>query len=471
MKKLILPLSLLLLFSACSMGKQAKNTITYKELPSSYNDEKNESITRINRKDFLNDIVLANLIDTAFVYNIDLQMAFQKIEMAKSNLQFYKGKLSPEINVNLNGGVRRFGLYTMDGAGNNTTDITPNNRVPVNLPDIFTGFQANWELDFRGKLSNQKKAAYTKLLSTEEGIKYIKLNLVTEISKWYYELLALDIELEIVNETIQKQTEALEYVKAQKDAGKTNELAVLQFSSQLQTLLMLELETRQQITRTENGLNILVGRFPENIKRNKESLYQINTILNKGLPSDLLYARPDIKAAELNVKAAQLDVKVAKLAFLPSFNITSNIGFQAFNSAYLLKTPESMAYNFLGGIVAPLINKSAIKANFNLSNANELEALYFYQQKIINGYVEVVNEYAELNNLSAIYTIAKNKNEKNNLAVDNALSLYKSARVPYLDVIIAQQNAIQSNLELINIAKRMKISTLNVYKSIGGGWE
>ena len=231
------------------MGKQAKNTITYKELPSSYNDEKNESITRINRKDFLNDIVLANLIDTAFVYNIDLQMAFQKIEMAKSNLQFYKGKLSPEINVNLNGGVRRFGLYTMDGAGNNTTDITPNNRVPVNLPDIFTGFQANWELDFRGKLSNQKKAAYTKLLSTEEGIKYIKLNLVTEISKWYYELLALDIELEIVNETIQKQTEALEYVKAQKDAGKTNELAVLQFSSQLQTLLMLELETRQKITR------------------------------------------------------------------------------------------------------------------------------------------------------------------------------------------------------------------------------
>ena len=130
-----------------------------------------------------------------------------------------------------------------------------------------------------------------------------------------------------------------------------------------------------------------------------------------------------------------------------------------------------MAYNFLGGMVAPLINKSAIKANFNQANANEIEALSYYQQKIINGYVEVVNEFGELNNLSAIATISKNKNEKNNLAVDNALSLYKSAKVPYLDVIVAQQNALQSNLELINIAKREKITAMNVFKSIGGGWE
>lgn len=471
MKKLIFLFSLTILLAACSISKQGHNVIAKKELPFSYTDQNTESITRINRKDFLNDIILANLIDTAFVYNNNLQMAFQKIEMAKSNFQFYKGKLSPEINVNLNGGVRRFGLYTMDGAGNSTTDITPNNRVPVSLPDIFTGFQANWELDFRGKLSNQKKAAYTKLLSTEEGIKYIKTNLVTEIAKWYYELIALDRELEIVNETINKQKEALEFVQAQKDAGKSNELAVLQFSGQLQTLLILELEILQQINKTENGLNYLIGRFPQKILRNKESLYQANVTLNKGFPSDLLRNRPDIKAAELNLKAANLDVKAAKAAFLPSFNIVSSIGLQAFNSAYLLRTPESMAYNFLGGLAAPLINKSAIKANFNQANANEIEALSNYQQKIINGYVEVVNEFGELNNLSAITTIVKNKNEKNSLAVVNALDLYKSARVPYLDVIIAQQNALQSNLELINIAKRKKITALNVYKSLGGGWE
>lgn len=471
MKKFIFLFTLTILLAACSINKQAQKVIAYKQLPASYVNQTNDSITQIKRKDYLNDRFLADLIDTAFVYNNDLQIVFQKIEMAKSNFQFYKGKLNPELNANLNGGVRKFGLYTMDGAGNSTTDITPNNRVPVNLPDIFAGFQANWEVDFRGKLSNQKKAAYAKLLSSEEGIKYIKINLVTEIAKWYYELIALDKELEIVNETINKQKEALAYVKAQKDAGKTNELAVLQFNGQLQSLLILELELQQQINKTENGLNYMIGRFPQKIERNKESLYQANTILNKGLPSDLLNYRPDIKAAELNLNAARLDVKAAKAAFLPSFNIVSSMGLQAFNSAYLLTTPESMAYNLLGGIAAPLINKSAIKANFNQANANEIEALSNYQQKIINGYVEVVNEFGELNNLSAITTIAKNKNEKNSLAVENALDLYKSARVPYLDVIIAQQNALQSNLELINIAKRKKITALNVYKSIGGGWE
>ncbi len=471
MKQLIFLFTLTILLAACSNSKQVQNTIAYKELPSSYANSSNDSIIQIKRKEFLNDPFLTALIDTAFVYNNDLQIAYQKIESAKSNFQFYKGKLNPELNANLNGGVRKFGLYTMDGAGNSTTDITPNNRVPVNLPDIFAGFQANWEVDFRGKLSNQKKAAYTKLLSTEEGVKYIKINLVTEIAKWYYELIALDIELDIVKETINKEKEALEYVKAQKEAGKSNELAVLQFSGQLQTLLMLELEIQQQINKTENGLNYLIGRFPQKILRNKESLYQANVTLNKGFPSDLLRNRPDIKAAELNLKAANLDVKAAKAAFLPSFNIVSSIGLQAFNSAYLLRTPESMAYNFLGGLAAPLINKSAIKANFSQANANEIEALSNYQQKIINGYVEVVNEFGELNNLSAITTIAKNKNEKNSLAVVNALDLYKSARVPYLDVIIAQQNALQSNLELINIAKRKKITALNVYKSLGGGWE
>lgn len=471
MKKFIFPLGLIIALSACSGNKQIQNTIAFKELPLSYPDKPNESISQISRNIFLNDPILTNLIDTAFIYNNDLQMAFQRIEMAKSNLQYYKGKLNPEINININGGVRRFGLYTMDGAGNSTTDIIPNKRVPANLPDIFTGFQANWEVDFRGKLSNQKKAAYAKLLSTDEGIKYIKTNLVTEISTRYYELIALDKELETIKETITKQKEALEYVKAQKDAGKTNELAVLQFSGQLQNLLMLELEIQQQVLRTENSLNILIGRFPQYIQRNKESLYESNAILYKGLPSDLLSNRPDIKAAELILNAAKFDVKAAKAAFLPSFNIVSGIGFQAFNSSYLFRTPESMAFSLLGGLVAPLVNKSAIKANFNAANANEVEALSYYQQKIINGYVEVVNEFAEFKNLSAIDIIAKKKNEDNNLAVDNALALFKSARVPYLDVIIAQQNALQSNIELINIAKRKKITSLNLYKSIGGGWQ
>jgi outer membrane protein TolC len=130
-----------------------------------------------------------------------------------------------------------------------------------------------------------------------------------------------------------------------------------------------------------------------------------------------------------------------------------------------------MALNMIGGLFAPVVNKSAIKANFKLAKANEIEAMANYQQKILNGFLEVSNELKNLESLQQIDTIANRKNIDNKLAVESALSLYKAARVPYLDVIISQQNALQSNIELINIAKRKKIAALNLYKSIGGGWE
>ena len=456
--------------SSCNPYKIISKSIPKKELPSLYLTNDANKISQIKRADFIDDTLLLQLVDSAFTYNNDVQMAYQKVEMAKSGLQYYKGSLLPQASLIGSGGLRKFGLYTMDGAGNSTTDITPSNRVPIDLPDINIGVQTSWEIDFRGKLTNQKKAAASKLLASEEGVKYIQTNLVADIAYSYYELLALDHELDIINETTQKQNEALEYVKAQKEAGKTNELAVLQFSAQLFNLHILEREVRQLISKEENKLNFLVGRFPQNIHRSKKSLYSNLSTLNAGIPSELLTNRPDIKMASLNVASAKLDLNAAKAAFLPSFNIISGIGFQAFNSNYLFRTPQSIAYNILGGLVAPLVNKSAIKSSFNFAQAIQVDAYAQYQQKILNGYIEVVNELSELDNLKIINLLATKKNKDNITAVENAFSLYKSARVPYLDVIIAQQNALQSNLDLISIAKRIKISNIKLYKSLGGGW-
>ena len=125
MKKLIISIGIVFVLSACSGYQQGQNSIAFKELPTNYDNPSSESITRINRKEYLNDSILTKLIDSAFIYNNDLQMAFQKIEMAKSSLQFYKGKLNPEININLSGGVRRFGLIktlfiTMNGLRKST---------------------------------------------------------------------------------------------------------------------------------------------------------------------------------------------------------------------------------------------------------------------------------------------------------------------------------------------------------------
>lgn len=460
--------AILLLGLSCAVPKSLNQDLSNKPLPASYQNVDNDSLTKISLTQYFKDSFLLNLIDSAMVYNNDIQMAYQKVEMAKSILQYNKGNLLPQVSLATNGGVRRFGLYTMDGAGNSTTDIAAGKKVPVDLPDLYLGLQSSWEVDFRGKLTNQKKSALSKLLATEEGLKYVKTNIIAEVAFVYYNLIALDQELDIIAATTNKQKEALEYVKAQKEAGKSNELAVLQFSAQLHSLNMLELEVRQQMSRTENQLNFLVGQFPQQIKRDKNGLNTSNTLIHKGVPSDLLTNRPDIQMASLQLEAMRFDVKAAKAAFFPSINVTSGLGFQAFNSAYLFKSPESIAYTFLGGLIAPLVNKSAIKSTFSYAKASEIEALATYQQKILNGFVEVTNGVNEVKSLEEIQKIAIKKNDENINAVESALSLYKSARVPYLDVIISQQNALQSNLELVDIGRRIKLANINLYKSIGG---
>lgn len=193
--------------------------------------------------------------------------------------------------------------------------------------------------------------------------------------------------------------------------------------------------------------------------------------MNTGIPSELLTNRPDIQQATYQLAAMRLDVKAAKASFLPNFNINSGVGYQAFNSTYIFRSPESMAYSVVGGLVAPLVNKTAIQSAFNAAKASEVEALALYQQKVLNGFVEVVNGITEVNMLEKIKKLAINKNFENINAVESALFLYKSARVPYLDVIISQQNSLQSNLELIDITRRIKIENINLYKSLGGSIE
>lgn len=440
-------------------------------IPQSYNDSNDTSkVDLVNWKTFFSDPLLQQLIDTALLNNNDLKIAYQNIETARSGVQFTQGAMLPQVSAGPFAAIRRYGLYTMDGAGNISTQILPGKIVPINLPDFYLGLQSNWEVDFRGKLKNQHKAAYTRFLQSMEGVKYIKSNLIAEIVIAYYELLSLDYELEMIKATKVKQAEALEFIIAQKDAGKGNELAVKQFTAEQINLDILENEIIQQSLLQENKINFLLGRFPQKISRNQQTLFEKLPDLAAGVPSQLLQNRPDVKMAELNLAAAKFDLSSARAAFFPSFTINSGLGFQAFNGKYLFKAPESIAYTLLGNVVAPLVNRSAIISNFNFAKANQLEALYKYQQSILSAFVEVLNQLNEIHYQEKIKKLTFDKNLQYQQSIQTSLDLYKSARASYLDVLLSQQNALQSNIDLINATKQSMILKVKLYKSLGGGW-
>ncbi|MFZ2404848.1 MAG: efflux transporter outer membrane subunit [Methylobacter sp.] len=463
---------LLITFSGCST-LNTDLSIPEKEIPAGFQNQKSSSATiaDIKWRQYFADALLQKLIDTAISNNSDLQIALQRIEMSRSSVKLANGALLPQVSLNVGGSVRRFGLYTMDGAGNASTEITPGQTVPVNLPDLYLGLQSSWEVDIWGKLRNQRKSAISQYLSSIEGTNFVISNLIADVAINYNELLALDNELDIIRLTIRKQQEALEVVRLQKEAGRANELAVQQFNAQLLNTQVLEKNVQQQITETENKINFLLGRYPQPIERTKGAFFkEMPQEFSSGFPSQLLANRPDVRAAELQIEASKFDLKAARAAFFPNFNITASFGFQAFNPEFLFVSPASIAYSVMGTLVAPLINMNALEAQFNTAKANQLTAMYNYQKTILNAYVEVANELSNIQNLHQINSLKKQQSDVLKQAVDTSSELYKYGRASYLEVLMAQQSALQSNLELIQATKQQRMSTINIYKALGGGW-
>lgn len=411
------------------------------------------------------------LIDSALQNNQDLKIALQQIEMARSGALASSAALKPRVSFAPTAALRRFGLYTMDGAGNITTDILPNKIVPIHLPDFLIGFQASWEIDLYKKLSNTHKSALTKVMASNEAKNYVVTNMVNEIASAYYELKALDAELAIIDEYTLIQENAVELIRIQKDAAAANELAVRQFEAQLYKLQEMKFGLQQGIIEQENTINYLMGRLPQPIARSTISIDSVKLkTASVGIPAQLLLNRPDLRQVELELQASRLDVQVARTAFLPSLNIGSVLGTQAFRPDLLITKPQSLVYGLIGGLAAPLINKRAIQADFDFANANQLAMLGTYNKQIISAYIEVYNVLMLQRNLVQSHAIKSKESAVLVESIDISDKLYRNNRATYLEVLAAQENALETRIELVQIKKAQLQSQMNLYKALGGGW-
>jgi NodT family efflux transporter outer membrane factor (OMF) lipoprotein len=429
------------------------------------------SSAKVNWREYFADDYLVALIDSALQNNQDLKIALQQIEMARSGALASSAALKPRVSFTPTAALRRFGLYTMDGAGNITTDILPNKIVPIHLPDFLVGFQASWEIDLYKKLSNTHKSALTKVMASNEAKNYVVTNMVNEIASAYYELKALDAELAIIDEYTLIQENAVELIRIQKDAAAANELAVKQFEAQLYKLQEMKFGLQQGIIEQENTINYLMGRLPQPIARSTISIDSVKLkTASVGIPAQLLLNRPDLRQVELELQASRLDVQVARTAFLPSLNIGSVLGTQAFRPDLLITKPQSLVYGLVGGLAAPLINKRAIQADFDFANANQLAMLGTYNKQIISAYIEVYNVLMLQRNLVQSHAIKSKESAVLVESIDISDKLYRNNRATYLEVLAAQENALETRIELVQIKKAQLQSQMNLYKALGGGW-
>ena len=286
---------------ASSKAPSAVESVTKTVVPEAFGaDTDTTSIASMQWRNFFTNKNLQSLIDTALQNNQELQITLQEIEIAKNEARIRKGFLLPTVGLRVGSGVEKVGRYTSQGAGDASTEITPGKEFPDPLTDFTIGAYATYEVDIWHKLHTAKKAAVTRYLATVEGKNFVLTNLVAEVANSYYELQALDNQLLIVKQNIALQKSALEIVKLQKEAARGTELAVQKFKAEVLKSQSMEYDINQNIRETENRINFLLGRFPQEITRDRTAVLSIvPASIYAGIPSQLLTNRPDIKQAEL----------------------------------------------------------------------------------------------------------------------------------------------------------------------------
>ncbi|MEY3922349.1 MAG: hypothetical protein RL634_2110 [Bacteroidota bacterium] len=423
----------------------------------------------IKWKSYFKDPNLVALIDTALKNNQELNITLQEIEMSKNEVMARKGEYLPFLRLGAGAAAVKAGKYTWDGISEEDLKNNPDKGRKY-IGEFMGGGIFSWELDLWKKLRNAKKAAAMRYLSSIEGKNFMVTNIIAEIAGSYYELIALDNMLAIVNQNIEIQSNALRVVKLEKEAAKVSQLAVNRFEAQLLYTNNLQYEIKQNIVETENKINFLVGRFPQPIQRNSTAFNNpVSDPIFTGVPAQLLGNRPDIRQAELELAASKLDVQSAKANFYPSIGLRAGLGFEGYNPLYLIK-PASIFYSLGSDLVAPLINKNAIKATYLNANAKQIQSVYNYERSILNAHIEVVNQLSQIENYTKSFETKSKEVEILTQSIDISNDLFRFARADYIEVLLTQREALDSKIDLIEIKLKQMVGKVNVYRALGGGW-
>jgi outer membrane protein, multidrug efflux system len=471
----------LILCALCATSCKMPPTITQqrKIIPKKFEGFESKdtiSAATVKWQDFFTDPLLIQYIDQALLNNPDFKIAAQKIEINRAQFLTAKAALLPSLQGGINLAADRFGKYTMNGVGNFDTNLSPEISKDQQIPqapytEMFLGLRSVWEIDIWKKLSNKRKASAKRVLVAQAEQKLLQTLLVSEVAQLYYTLLALDYELDVLDRNSTLQQNELELIKIQKQAGRATELAVKQFSAQLMGTKSLEFQIKQQIVNTENQLSFVIGSFPQKVVRSSfRDQLKLPKILTAGLPSSLLTKRPDILMAEWQLQASGADVEAARAAYLPQLTITPYIGLSAFNPR-LLFSPQSIAGGALSGLFAPIFMQKQIEAAHKIAISQNKIAYYDYEKIALKAVQEVATDMKAIENLKGSADLkAKETNElREGLKV--ASDLYNAGFANYLEIITVQRNVLDAELQQIILMNRMMLAAVDLYRSLGGGWD
>ena len=416
------------------------------------------NVSMIAWRDLFTDPLLQQHIQEGLEQNIDIRVALQQILAAQAYFKQGKQGYFPTLSVTPQ--------YTHQELSSNSQFGNQFSKLDV----YQLAGNLSWEADIWGKIRSNERAFAASYLQTIEAHRAVKTQLIANIASAYFQLLSLDEQLRVTEETIETRSSSLETTRALKEAGNVTEVGVKQTEAQLYTAQALRLDILNQIRLQENSLSILLGKQPGPISRSKLSEQSITTPLKTGVPAELLSNRPDVRASEFNLMNAFELTNVARSSFYPSLTLTASGGFQSLDFEKLFDT-SSLFATIVGGLTQPIFNGRKIRTQYEVSQAQQEQAKLNFRKTLLTATREVSDALYSYEIATEKLEVKKNEFEAYDLATSYSEELLDNGLVNYLEVLTARQNALNSSLDVVNTRFNQLQAIVNLYEALGGGLE
>lgn len=466
--KNIFSISVLVLgIASCNVSKPIlKNEVN---LPDNYKNVQalaSDSI-RLSWKSFFKDPILDNLIDSALQHNLDVVTALKNMEQL--DLAYKQSKLSLMPTLNGTAGANRQwpSKNSLNGSLSETFIGKPY------MDDYSVNLALTWEVDIWGKYKLQQASARADYFAQKENLNALKTRLVVQVAQAYYNLQALDAQLQIAQQNILLSDSTVKMTELQYHSGQVNLLAVEQATAQKQTAEALLPSIIQNITVQENALSILTGNYPGQITRNKNwpDSYPKQDSLTIGVPAHLLSRRPDVKVAEYAVLKANAQAGLSKIAMYPSFSLSPSLGLNTYKFSNWFEMPGSLAKTVAINLTQPIFQKKSLQTAYKTAIIEQEKQVVAYKQVLMTAVQEVSDALAKQQGAKDRLATLKQKEATLNSAMLHASQLYQRGMATYLEVITAENNKLQNDLDVITTQLDGLNATTTLYRSLGGYFE
>lgn len=455
MQRIITITLCIIIFTGCSVSKVC--TKPELDIPEVLHEDMTKDsvcVADLDWMEIFEDSLLTDLIGQALEHNKDLLAASARVREYERRHRIYRADFFPSLG--------------MDAYVDREVAGAPDKSSSVAL-EVSGKLTFSWELDFMGRIRWADRKALAEYMQTVEARRSLQMSLVSDVASCYFDLIALDRELEIVNRTLSTRKENLKQARLRFEGGLTSEIPYQQAQVEYAHTAAMIPELEMQIRLKENDISYLTGRIPTDIKRSSRQTLSIpQDMLQVGLTSDLITRRPDVREAEQELKSAMAQVGIDWAERFPRFTIGLDLGLESSDFKSFLKSP--LTY-MIGEIATPVFAFGKRKARYEAAIEAYEAARYQYEEKVILAFKEVDDAITRYKSAEKETELMNALSISSRKYVELARFQYLNGQISYIDVLDAQRSYLNAEIDQSNAIRNHYQAMINLYKALGGGWQ